>query len=370
MAEKRMKQGDFDEEDIPKSLRQNNGNSNGKGKKKKKKKKRVFLKVLLILLAIIVILIGAIVGYGYSKIKMLKYDDIDESQIEVNEGVTASTGYRNIVLYGVDSRKNSYENTLSDTIMIVSINQDTKKVKIASVYRDSYLKIGSSYDKITHAYAKGGPTLSLSSLNTNLDLDLKEFVTVNFGVVVDVIDSIGGLDMEITSEELKYINNYIREINNVTGHKAENIKKAGKQHVNGVQALAYSRIRYTAGGDYKRTERQRDILNLVFEKVKKMNLVQLNNLANTILPEVSTNIQTGQIIGLLTQIASYDIEETTGWPYDTKGYQPADVWYGAPVNLEKQVKKLHEFLFDEEDYEVSNTVKTISDTLIKKTGYK
>lgn len=362
MAGKRMKD-ENEEIEMPDSVKRSNK------KTKKKKKKHIFLRIVLVLLAIIAILAGVIVGYGYSKLIKIDYDTIDKNEIEVNEGIN-TTGYRNIALFGVDSRSNSYENTLSDVIMIVSINQDTKKVKIASVYRDSYLKIGKSFDKITHAYSKGGPTLSLSALNTNLDLDLTEYVTVNFNVVVDVIDAVGGIDMEITSEEAKYINNYIEELNNVTGHNSAKITKAGTYHLDGVQAVAYSRIRYTSGGDYKRTERQREVLNLAFEKVKKMSLVQLNSLADTVLNEISTNISGTQILGLLSQIASYDIEETIGWPYDIKGYQPANVWYGAPVNLEEQVKKLHEFLFDEEDYQVSSTVQTISNQLIKTTGYK
>lgn len=366
MAKERMRMGDMDEEDIPKSLR---NNKSGKKKKKKKTKARVILRILLVLFIIIVILVGAAVGYVYSKLGMLKTEDIDKNQIEVNEGVQEATGYRNIVLYGVDSRKNSYEGALSDTIMIVTINQDNKKVRIASVYRDSYLRIGKSFDKITHAYAKGGPTLSLSSLNTNLDLNLTEFVTVNFAVVVDVIDAVGGVEIDITKEETKYINDYINEINEVTGHNSAHVTKAGKQHLDGVQALGYSRIRYTSGGDYKRTERQREVLNLVFEKVKKMNVWQLNSMADKILPAVSTNIPKNQIIGLLTQVASFDIEETTGWPYNIRGYQPGGTWYGAPVNLAENVKKLHEFLFDEQDYQVSSTVQSISNALIKETGY-
>lgn len=364
MAGKRMrnKNQEEDYDDIPDSVKKMSKKS------KKKKKKHIFLKIVLILLAIIVILAGVLIGFVYSKIARVEHDDIDESQIEVTEGVE-TTGYRNIVLFGVDSRQNSYKSTLSDSIMIISINQDTHKVRIASVYRDTYLKIGSSYDKITHAFAKGGPTLSLSTLNTNLDLDLKEYVAVNFNVVVDVIDAVGGIDLEITSDEVKYINGYIDEVNSVTGHNSEHITKAGTYHVDGVQAVAYSRIRYTSGGDYKRTERQRDVLNLAFEKIKTMNLFELNNLADVVLDEVSTNISTTQIIGLLSQVANYEIEDTVGWP-ETKGYQPADVWYGAPVNLEKQVQELHKFLFDEEDYQVSSTVKSISDTIIKKTGYK
>lgn len=361
MAGKRMKETKIDDADVPESVK--------RMRKKKKKKKHIFLKIVLVLLAIIIILIGVLAGYAYSKLLNIDYDTIDKNEIEINEGVS-TTGYRNIVLFGVDSRSNSYENTLSDTIMIISINQDTKKIKIASIYRDTYLKIGSSYDKITHAYAKGGATLSLSSLNTNLDLDLTEYVAVNFEVVVDVVDAVGGIEMEITSEETKYINDYIDEVNNVTGHSSSHITKAGTYTLDGVQALAYARIRYTSGGDYKRTERQREVLNLVFEKIQSMNLVQLNSLADTVLKEVSTNISATDIAWLATQVASYEIEETTGWPYDIKGYQPSTVWYGAPVNLAEQVKLLHEFLFDEEDYEVSSTVQSISNAIIKATGYQ
>ena len=190
--------------------------------------------------------------------------------------------------------------------MIVSINQDTKKVKIASVYRDSYLKIGKSFDKITHAYAKGGAAQSLSAINTNLDLDIKEYLAVNFDVVIDVVNAVGGVEIEITSEEAKYINQYIKELNSVTKHNSSYITKAGTYKLDGVQAVAYSRIRYTDGGDYKRTERQRDVLNLAFQKVKKMNLGQLNNLADKILNKISTNISGTEIFGLLSQVTSFE----------------------------------------------------------------
>lgn len=348
-----------------------------KGKKKKNKKKRIIIKIFLVLLLIIVILAGAAVGYIYSKFGKIKHDDIDESQIEVNEGVIEATGYRNIVLFGVDSRENSYENTLSDTVMIVSINHDTKKVKVASVYRDTYLKIGKNYDKLTHAFLKGGPALSLSTLNTNLDLDLKEYVAVNFNVVADVIDAIGGVEIEITSAEIKGtrdhrtgINEYIDGVNSSTGHNSPHITTPGVHNLDGVQAVAYSRIRFTTGGDYKRTERQREVLDKAFEKVKKMNIMQLNNLADIVLEEISTNIPTNQLIGLLSQVGSYEIEETTGWPFKIESYQPADVWYGAPVNLAEQVKELHKFFFDKEDYVVSKNLQTISNEIIRRTGLK
>lgn len=345
-----------------------------KKRKKKKKSKHILLKLFITLIFIIVILAGVILGYGYGKLSQIKHDDdFDINQVEINEGVEeVAKGYRNILLLGVDSRENEYTNTLSDSIMVISINQDTKEVRIASVYRDCYLKVGNKFDKVTHAFAYGGAEASLSAINTNLDLNLKEYVAINFEVVVDVVDAVGGVEIELTSQEVKYINDYIREVNEVTGHDSPKITKAGTYTLDGVQALAYSRIRYTAGGDYKRTERQREVLNLAFAKIKSMNILQLNNLATKILAEVSTNISTNDIIGLLSQATSFDIKEATGWPFDggIRGFQPDAVWYGAPVNLENQVTLLHEFLFPEEEYEPSSTVKKISNDLIKKTGYK
>lgn len=339
---------------------------------KGKKKSNIFLKILLTFVAIVAIVCGVIAGFIHGKLSQIDYkeDKKENFEVEVNEGVE-NEGYTNIALFGVDSRDNNYNNTRSDCIIIVSINEKTKKVKLVSVYRDSYLKIPNySFDKITHAFAFGGPKLSVNTLNTNLDLDISKYVAVNFDVVVDAVDAVGGIQMDITTEETKYINSYIGEIEEVCGKKSEKITKAGNYNLNGVQALAYSRIRYTAGGDYKRTERMRDVLMKTFAKAKKLNLVELNNLSNKILPELSTNISSLEIISLVSKATKYEIDDSIGWPYEIRAYQPSGVWYGAPVNLEENVKKLHKALFDEEDYEVSNTLKNISNELIKKTGYK
>ncbi len=343
-----------------------------KKKKKKSKAKRIIMKTLIILMLILILIIGAIVAYGLSKLGKINRDNsFDKSDIEINEGVE-TTGYINLYLFGVDARdqSDSYNESLSDVIMVVSINQDTKKVKIASVYRDTYLQDAKlkKFDKVTHSFLRGGPSLSMSTLNTNLDLDITDYVAINFNVVIDIVDAVGGIDLTITNEEAENMRDYIEEMNNCTGHNSSFIKKGGTYHVDGVQATAYARIRYTAGGDWKRTERQREVLNLVFEKMKKMNIGQLNKLADTVLEKVSTNIETKQILYLITQAASYEVEETVGWPYDVGDYKPEKVWYGVPVNLEKQVIKLHEYLFDKQDYKVSSAVKNISDKMIRQTG--
>lgn len=347
------------------------------GKKEKKKSGlRTFGKIMLIILVILIVLLGVAAGVGVwyvnDKLGKLNYVDIDESQIEVNEGIDDElNGYRTIAIFGVDSRSNELESgTRSDCIILATIDEKTKEVKLTSVYRDTYLEITEkSLDKVTHAYSYGGAQLAMSTLNTNLDLNIKEFVTVNFESVVDIVNAVGGVNINITSAELKYINEYIDQINKLTNSSASHITKTGSQNLNGVQALAYGRIRYTSGGDYKRTERMRDILTAVLNKAKTMSLSQLNSLADKLLPVVYTNIDSGEILSLLPQVATYKITDSTGWPYNTKGATINGVWYGPPITLESNVKELHEKVYGQTDYEPSEKVKEISNKIIKKTGY-
>ncbi len=194
MTDKQMKYNYEDEEKENKNIK----NKHGKRTKKKKKSKlkRVILTFFTIFFMILAMVVGVAVGYAYNMLTVIEEDQsFKKEEIDVNEGVQQATGYRNIYLFGVDARnqKNSYDGSLSDVIMVVSINQDTKKVKIASVYRDTYLQNirTKKFDKITHAFMQGGPQLSMSTLNTNLDLDITDYVAINFNVVVDAVDAVG-----------------------------------------------------------------------------------------------------------------------------------------------------------------------------------
>lgn len=343
---------------------------------KKKSGLRTFGKVILFLVLILIILLGIGAGVGvwyvHDKLGRLNYVDIDENEIEVNTGIDNELkGYRTIAIFGVDSRNNELvKGTRSDCIILATINENTKEVNLTSVYRDTYLEItGRDLDKITHAYAYGGASLAMSTLNTNLDLNIKEFVTVNFESVVDIVDAVGGVNINITSAELEQINGIINENNRVTGNNAKHLTKTGNQTLNGVQALAYGRIRYTAGGDYKRTERMRDIMMAVVNKAKRMSVSQLNALADKLLPIVYTNINASEIISLIPQLATYKITDSTGWPYNTKGATIKGVWYGPPITLESNVKELHEKVYGQINYEPSEKVKEISNKIVKKTGY-
>lgn len=338
---------------------------------------KIFFKVVgIIILTLVLIALGVGIGayvYVRSSLGQMQQVEIDEEAIEINEGVKESLeGYRIIALFGVDSRENQLEKgTRSDCIMLAIVDQKTKAVKLVSVYRDTYLQIGTrGLDKVNHAYAFGGAELSMSTLNTNLDLNITEFATVNFDSLSDIVDAIGGINMNIESAEIKYINDYIDETSRVVGKTSAHITKTGNQKLDGIQAVSYARIRYTSGGDYKRTERMRDVLTAIANKAKTMGVSELNKLAKTVLPKIYTNISPDEIISLIPQIATYSISESMGWPYETKGDTIGGVWYGVPVNLTENVKKLHKEVLGQEDYEVSDKVKSISNSIINKTGYK
>ncbi len=343
-----------------------------KSPKNKKTKKNVVLKVILIILLILIIIIAGIGvgGYSYivSKLNKMQQVEINVNELNVNEEIK---GYRNIALFGVDSRdSNLGKGNRSDCIIIASINEKTNDIRLVSVYRDTYVQIeGHGLDKITHAYSYGEAPLAIKTLNTNLDLNITEFVTVNFDLVAEAVDALGGIEMTIETSELQYINQYIDGTSENTGIKSTHITKAGKQTLDGVQAVAYSRIRYTAGGDYKRTERMRDVIEAMLRKLKTKSIGEINNLMDRILPKVYTNISASSIIAMIPNLLSYNITESIGWPYKTQGIT-LDRWYGVPVTLESNVKQLHKELFDEPDYEVPSDIKGISNKIVNKTGYK
>ncbi len=339
-----------------------------KKKTKKKKGKLKLLKKLLtffiIILIIVVAAAAAAVWYIDSKMNMLQKVEIDKSEISVSENENLA-GYRNIAIFGVDSRDNSYEKgNRTDCIIIASINNKTHDVKLISLYRDTYVKIDKhGFDKLTHAYSYGKAPLAIKTINENLDLNITEFVTVNFEAVVEAINELGGLEMEITDEEAKYINPYIDELNWVTEHNSPHITKGGKYTLDGVQAVGYTRIRYTAGGDYKRTERLRTVLTLMMEKAKTKNVLELNKIADKVLPKVYTNLSTKDILSMAPSLTSFSVSESMGWPYEVKSATIGGIWYGPAADLEADVEKLHKEVFEDEEYVAPESVKKISDQI-------
>lgn len=331
-----------------------------KEKNKKSKRRRFFTIIAIEAFLVILLLIGLKI---YSSMNRINYDNSEDENIQTNQiDDTVMGGYRNVMIFGVDSRSNALEkNTHSDTIMIASINRKTKDVKLASIYRDSYVNIPEvGYNKINFAYFKGGYSTALSTVNTNFDLNIKEYVTVNFSALVNAIDRLGGITLDIEKNELKWLNGYVRELNRINGTDVPGLKAAGKQVVNGTQATAYARIRYTAGSDFKRTERQRIVVSKMFEKVKESDIKTINSIINDVFPQIYTNLTSLEILNLAKDVFSYNIIDQTGFPFEKDAHTYKKVSYVFPIDLAANVTKLHEFLFNTEGYVPSQTVKDYS----------
>lgn len=334
-----------------------------RGRKKKKKKHRK----LIFTLELVLILVVALGLFAFAQLS--RVGRVNLKDIVINSGI-AKSGYRNIALFGVDSREGDLDSgTNSDTIMVCSINNKSGEIKLVSVYRDTYLDVyDGNYAKANSAYAGGGPERAVNMLNKNLDLDITDFVTVDFNAVIKAVDLLGGIDIDLTDEEVKWLNAYLVETSQVTGVSYENVTSSGTQHLSGIQAMAYCRIRYTEGWDYKRTERQRLVLEKIFAAAQAQGVTGLAGLINTMIPYIKTSLSNTEMLALAANIGKYSIGDTQGFPYDK---QAADVDAGdcvVPVNLASNVSQLHSYLFGESNYTPSDTVQQISNQIINNTG--
>lgn len=346
--------------------------ANNKKRRKKKKKSR---KLLLFAFEVLFLGVLLVAAYFFQLMNRVDYKEMDETEAGINDDLDKNTletleGYTNIAIFGLDNRqKNTYNNGNSDVVMIASINNETKDVKLISVYRDTYLSIGNGkYSKCNSAYANGGATQAVQMLNSNLDLDIKEYVSVDWAAVVEVIDALGGLDLKITQGEMNQINQYKKDVDKVTGLVTPNLTQYGRVHLDGTQATTYARIRKLAGDDYKRASRQRIVMQAILEKAKKADIGTLTQICNTVVDHIQTSMSTSQILSMATSVTKYNITSTTGFPFDltTKNLSSGDTV--IPIDLANNVKQLHAYMFDGTDYVPSQTVQTISDTITTRTG--
>lgn len=318
------------------------------------------------------------VVYVAAKLGKLDTQEIPKEDIVINDGVeqlaSLGEGYLNVALFGVDSREGDLEkNTRTDCIIVASLNKETKEIKMASVYRDTLLDLSEgTLQKCNAAYSFGGPKQAINMLNMNLDLDIQNYVTVDFGVVAEVVDLLGGLDIEIKEEEVQPLNKFVYETGQVAGKEAHFVGGSGVQHLDGVQATTYARIRSTAGGDFTRTERQRLVIEKIVEKLMKSDLATINKIIDKVFPTISTNFTMTEILSYAKYFNQYKLGENTGFPID----KATDTVSGLgsiviPVSLEDNVKKLHEFLFGtEEGYTPSDKVQSISNKIVARVGQK
>lgn len=354
------------------------GNPNARKKapasaKKKAKKKRS--RILLFILEIFVLLIMVVVLYSVLKIEKVGKVNLPEEEIVINPEVeekveTVLKGYRNVALFGVDSTSGALtKNTRSDTIMIASVNLDTGSCKLVSVYRDTYLNLSNdSYNKCNSAYAKGGPMQAINMLNMNMDMNITDFVTVGFAGLSDTIDALGGIMIDVDEAELQHLNNYQKTMAKDLKRDYTPVNSTGYQLLDGLQATAYCRIRYTAGDDFKRAERQREVLMAIVDKAKSASPATLTSAVNAIFDndEIYTSLDISEILELIGDIGSYEITGQGGFPEEsmrttgTIGQKGSCV---VPLSLTDNVQWLHEFLFDDTGYTPSDAVQEYSEKI-------
>ena len=371
--------------------RRRNTGRNGKRKKNKSKTKLILFAVEILVL---LLMLGALY-FILTGTKNTQKVHIAEDKIVMNESVKKTMeaaeagdeeakrvlGYRNIALFGVDSRDGSLgKGTRSDTIIVASINQETGDVKLMSIFRDTYLNLGNDdYNKCNAAYAKGGPEQAINMINMNLDMNITDYVTVGFKGLIEVIDALGGVEIDVTKAEISHLNNY--QISMVgkskdgktftaqAGKDYTPVTNPGLQTLNGLQATAYCRIRYV-GNDFARAQRQRDVITAIANKSKKADPKTLTEIANSVMKNVSTSLDIDEIIGVLSDLSKYNVVGSEGFPFE-EYRSTGTVKKGScviPKDLTKNVVKAHEFLFDQKDYEPSAEILKYNDKIAADTS--
>lgn len=337
---------------------------------KQRKKVIIFSVEIVVILAMVAVLYVVMTktnskGPSYTIIEPDNLAIPDKIIKEKEEGTMK--GYMNIALFGVDAKTDTqlYKGSNSDCIMIASINMETGDIRLVSVYRDTLLNIGNDeYYKCNSAYQRGGAEQAIKMLNMNLDMDITNFVTVGYKALIKVVDGLGGIYLDLNADEVVHLNNYQKTIvADVTHGDYTPVEEPGYQKLNGLQVAAYCRIRYGGGDDFKRTARQRTVIKALEEQAKKADLATLTKVFNDAIEDVFTNLDSQDILDLLANITKYRIVEEGGFPDEslrTTGKLGARGDCIIPTDLEENVIWLHQFLFEDKDYNVSSNVSEYS----------
>lgn len=340
-------------------------------KKHVKRRRRHPLLKLIVFLLIIMIAIGGFTLHSVrSKLGKVQTKSLDQSQLVTVNNDPNMSDYTNYAFFGIDSQTGSMADrgNRSDSIIVVSINNSTKDIKLLSVYRDTYVSINGNYSKINAAYSWGGPELAISTINRNLDLNIEKYATVNFKILANIVDAVGGIEVKVDKSILKNLNDYIKNMNHLNGGNSPTIKSAGTYTFDGNQAVAYSRIRYTAGGDLARAGRQREVLEKIFAKAKKHPLKMIS-VMDEILPQIKTNMTQDELYKMALSVFKYDIKDQQGFPWKQKEMRYYGTYYGFPTTLKENAIRAHKYLFGTKDYQVSDELSRINQKIIYRVGY-
>lgn len=385
-------------------------NKKSHGKKKKRKKKHRVLRTLLMFILLLTVGTFLAVKYvpgakkfllthcGSAVVRLFvseeTYNNIfdntfNDGGVSVNEGIDKDKfkGYYTIALFGIDARDDEMDSGVnSDSIILLSINQDTGKVVMSSVYRDTWLRIPTgdgeyTYRKINSAFNTGGAKAAVNAMNTNFDLNISGYATINFQGLATIIDMLGGIDLTITDDEKYYINHYLAENRKVTGMDSPDVTKSGVVHLDGLQTVAYCRIRYctfygtdgtVAANDMGRTARQRYVLSLMIDKAKSAGVSKVLDIAEHVLSGedniIKTSIPYDELMDMIPVFIEFELGETRGFPF-TYDFPDSSLTNGQSAlvadGLADNVRELHGFLYDIDNYIPTDTIIDIDAELKK-----
>ncbi|MGN0194287.1 MAG: LCP family protein [Pseudoramibacter sp.] len=333
-------------------------------------------KILAVVLSAVLLVIGSGAVYLFNIKSNISGTSINEKNVSVNKYLNHDIV--NLALFGVDGRAD-VEGSRSDTIMIASINFKSGKVVLTSIQRDTLARIPKnssvktdSYTKINAAYSYGGPELAIKTLNQNYDLNITDYVTISFQCMIDSVNAVGGITVNIKDDSiLKYTNKYINDYNRLNNTSAKTLTHTGKTHLNGIQALAYSRNRYS-DSDFGRTERQREVFGLVFKKLTKLSSLELASLITKISPNIKTSMSTTELTSMLQGYMQMKNKKIVNQHVPFDNYYAYVTYEGdsiAPKSLTDNVIQLHQAIYGtKKSYTPSQTVNEINDGIVRRTG--
>ncbi|MBE5905419.1 MAG: LytR family transcriptional regulator [Lachnospiraceae bacterium] len=340
----------------------------------KRQKNRRKLIVFIVEIIILLILLG---GFWFAtklnKIRHTTVEKVDKNENMAKETTEKLEKYTNLALLGLDNRVvGNYKTGNADSIIIASINNETKEVKLVSVYRDTYLRVteAGTYSKVNSAYSRnGGAVGMMNTLNTNLDLDIEDYISVDWYALVKTINLIDGIDVEMTPQEALQVNKYVRDVGPATGYTTNKVAVAGANHLDGVQALSYARIRKGVGDDFKRTERQREVISKMVDKIKRAGFGTLNKIMDEVFPDIETSLSLTEMLDMAKSLMEYSMGDSMGFPKEREGKTVGSAGSCViPASLQTNAEILHQFLFENEAYQPSPTVQEISNSIVYTTG--
>ncbi len=326
-------------------------------------------RILVVSLAVALVLLIGSGAYVYNMLGMVQGSalvdpetgnpigndpEVKKDVLNISEDAPSQkdTGVINILLFGIDSGKQD-EPARSDSIIIASIDKNNKSIKLTSLMRDMYVPIpGRKDNRINTSYIFGGPTLAIKTVNSNFNMNIEDYITVDYFAMEAIVDEVGGIPIDIKQAEIRVINEYIDDLNKLSksGSKAPHMTKSGLQTLSGREAVAYSRVRFVGRDDFERTERQRRVLNEVFKKGKTVGVIKIPDLVGKILPNVETSLTKTEIIELGIMILGFNKQEIEQFRIPADGHYK-DEWVSSDMlvlkpDLVSNTKLLHEFIYE------------------------